>query len=214
MVADNIRRRKWQQNPDAVKNNILETATAIFAKDGFSGARMDDIARQTETSKRMVYYYFTDKKQLYITVLEAAYAKVRAAENELNLEGYPAGEALIRLIGFTFDYHRNHPDFVRLIQIENIHQARHLSTSDIISAVNLSAIAALERLIKRGSEAGEFHSNNDALELHWLITSSCVFNITNRASFQQLYGANLFTDDGQDRLKKLIISSIMQTVLA
>mgnify|MGYP000663083040 CR=1 FL=1 len=137
-----------------------------------------------------------------------------AAENELNLEGYPAGEALIRLIGFTFDYHRNHPDFVRLIQIENIHQARHLATSDIISAVNLSAIAALERLIKRGSEAGEFHSNNDALELHWLITSSCVFNITNRASFQQLYGANLFTDDGQDRLKKLIISSIMQTVLA
>ena len=113
MVADNIRRRKWQQNPDAVKNNILETATAIFAKDGFSGARMDDIARQTETSKRMVYYYFTDKKQLYITVLEAAYAKVRAAENELNLEGYPAGEALIRLIGFTFDYHRNHPDCVR-----------------------------------------------------------------------------------------------------
>ena len=47
------------------------------------GARVDEIAEQTRTTKRMIYYYFGGKEQLYLAVLENAYLGIREAEQQL-----------------------------------------------------------------------------------------------------------------------------------
>ena len=79
--------RRWKQNPEAVKSDILRVARTEFARSGLSGARIEDIASGTKTSKRMIFYYFGDKQSLYEAVLEDCYAEVRAGEAELDLEG-------------------------------------------------------------------------------------------------------------------------------
>ena len=56
------------------RNEILDVATREFAEHGFAGARVDEIAERTRTTKRMIYYYFGGKEQLYVAVLERAYA--------------------------------------------------------------------------------------------------------------------------------------------
>ena len=96
----------WKQNPEAVKRDTLRVAMAEFARNGLSGARIDEIAAKTRTSKRMIYYYFGDKEGLYARALEAAYAKVREGEGRLDLGHLPPQAALARLVAFTFDHHR------------------------------------------------------------------------------------------------------------
>src|SRR5580658_969968 len=70
------RRRDAQRT----RNGILEVARREFAERGYTGARVDEIAARTRTTKRMIYYYFGGKEQLFEAVLEQAYSEIRAAE--------------------------------------------------------------------------------------------------------------------------------------
>src|SRR6185295_1459684 len=91
------------QDPDGTRRNIIEIASEEFALNGLSGARIDEIAARTRTSKRMIYYYFGDKEGLYLSALENAYRKVREGESKLDIAGLGPIEALRRLVEFTFD---------------------------------------------------------------------------------------------------------------
>lgn len=204
---------KWKQDPNAVKADILDVATRVFTECGFSGARVDEIVRRTRTSKRMVYYYFGDKKGLYLSVLEAAYERLRSKEGALTLPDDDPTRALRAWVEFTFDYHRNNPDYVRLIAIENIYGGKHLKASAAIRDVNSTAVNTLRNICNTGVELGVFRSDIDPVELHWLITSSCVFNVTNRHSFKHLHGPQLFEEEGQLRLKKLLVRTIFAAAL-
>jgi AcrR family transcriptional regulator len=203
---------KWKQDPDAVKADILRVATQVFNEFGFAGARVDEIVHRTKTSKRMIYYYYGDKKGLYISVLEAAYERLREKESALQLPDDDPAAALRRWVEFTFDYHRHNPDYVRLIAIENIHGAKHLKSSSSVQAANMPAVQTLRRIYDAGVEVGVFRSGIDPVELHWLITSSCVFNVTNRSSFKYLHGSQIFEEQGQLRLKTLLLDAITSAV--
>jgi len=126
------------RKPDAgrTRQDILTVARAEFVGHGLSGARVDAIAERTRTTKRMIYYYFGSKEGLYSAVLEQAYADIRSAEATLALDDLDPLTALRRLIGFTFDYEDANPDFVRLIAIENIHQALYLKQLPAIQSLN------------------------------------------------------------------------------
>src|SRR6059036_3385935 len=94
---------------------ILDVATQEFARAGYDGARVDAIAARTRTSKRMIYYYFGGKEQLYLAVLEEAYRSIRALEDQLDIASCDAREGLRRLIEATFDHDERNPNFIRLV---------------------------------------------------------------------------------------------------
>src|SRR5688572_10720777 len=190
------------QDPEGTRKNIIEIASEEFALNGLAGARIDEIAAKTRTSKRMIYYYFGDKEGLYRRVLEEAYRKVREGERNLNLEHLPPVEALTRLVEFTFDHHSSNPDFIRLVMIENIHHGAHLCQSELISRLNAGAIEKLEAICRRGKEEGLFRDDVDPLELHWLISALSFFNVSNRATFSRLFGDRLFRAKGQTALRQ------------
>ena len=201
--------KNWTQNPIAVQQDILKSAMKIFAKHGLSGARIDEIAAETKTSKRMIYYYFGDKEGLYARTLEMAYAKVREGEDKLDLAGLPARDALAKLVGFTFDHHRKHPDFIRMVMIENIHHAQYLLNSDIIGALNSRAIESLAEIIQRGEASGVFRSGLDPIALHWQISAMSFFNVSNKPTFSALFGASLFGKDQQTELREQIVHMLL-----
>ena len=68
-----------QRDAERTRREILEIATREFAESGYAGARVDEIAERTRTTKRMIYYYFGSKERLFVAVLERAYATIRAA---------------------------------------------------------------------------------------------------------------------------------------
>ena len=206
-------RRGWKQDPDAVRANILQVAREAFAQSGFSGARIEDIAARTDTSKRMIYYYFGSKDGLYCAVLEDAYQRMRHAEDALDLEGLAPALALRKLAEFTFDHHRHNTEFIRLVMVENIHGAAHMSRSHQIVAQNSSAIRHLDDIYRRGCDSGLFRGGLTALELHWHISALCYFNVSNRSTFARIFGDELFDEQGQQQLRRHIGDMILGFVL-
>jgi AcrR family transcriptional regulator len=180
-----------QRDPEQTRADILEVATREFAELGYSGARVDRIAERTRTTKRMIYYYFGGKEQLWIAVLERAYAGIRAAEQQIDVEHLDPVSAIRRLAELTFDHHESHPDFIRLVSIENIHRAEHLERSPGFASLNSPVIELIGRILDRGRDAGAFRSGVDPLDLHMLISAYCVFRVANRYTFRAIFDRDL-----------------------
>ncbi|MES2979464.1 MAG: TetR/AcrR family transcriptional regulator [Pseudomonadota bacterium] len=179
-------------DPARTMAGILEVATHEFAEKGLSGARIDEIAAATRTSKRMIYYYFGNKEGLYLAVLEEAYRRMRSIEAELHLEDLPPLQALETLVGFTFDHHQGNPDFIRLVMSENIERGSYLAQSTLIQQLNVPAIGAIDKLYARGVEAGVFRAGLDPIDLHASISALTFFNVSNQYTF-----GLIFKHDGQ-----------------
>ncbi len=174
-------------DPARTMADILEVAMREFADKGLAGARIDVIAQAMRTSKRMIYYYFGSKEGLYIAVLEEAYGRMRAIEADLHLEDLLPEDALRKLVGFTLDYQRAHPEFIRLVMTENIHRGEYLRRSSGIQELNVPAIQGLRSVYERGVAAGVFRAGLDPVDLHMSISALSVFNIANRHTFSLIF---------------------------
>ena len=146
------------QDPEGTRQNILDIASEEFALNGLAGARVDEIAARTRSSKRMIYYYFGDKDGLYLSALENAYRRVREGEAKVDIDGLGPVEALSRLVEFTFDHHHQHEAFIRMVMIENIHHGQFLERSKVIRDLNVTAIDHISRIYARGVEDGVFRA--------------------------------------------------------
>jgi AcrR family transcriptional regulator len=200
------------QDPEGTRRNIVEIATDEFANKGFSGARIDDIAARTNTSKRMIYYYFGDKEGLFVEVLEQAYSRIRQIETTLELDHIEPESALRALVGFTFDYQNANENFIRLVMVENIHKGIHLARSRIIEKLNLSAITTLRDIYRRGRVAGVFRNGIDEVDLHMSISALCFFNVANRATFSRIFKREMATPDALARRREVVIDTIIRYV--
>jgi AcrR family transcriptional regulator len=193
-----------QRDAARTRTEILDVATREFADRGYNGARVDEIATKTRTTKRMIYYYFGSKEQLYIAVLERVYQQIRTAEQALNVDGLDPVDAIRRIAELTFDHHQSHPDFIRLVSIENIHHAEHIAKSDVLSRLANPALDVLGRILERGVVAGQFRDDVDALDVHMLISSYCVFRVANRHTWRTIFGRDLTDPAFRDRYRTML----------
>jgi AcrR family transcriptional regulator len=200
------------QDPEGTRRNILEIASEEFAMNGLSGARIDEIAARTRSSKRMIYYYFGDKEGLYIRALEDAYRLVREGEAKLDTDGLPPLEALRRLVEFTFDHHHQHEEFIRMVMIENIHHGQYLERSDVISSLNVTAIDHIARIYQRGVAEGAFRAGIDPVELHWQVSALCFFNVSNRATFSKIFGRDMGSPAELAKLRRNAVDMVLRFV--
>jgi AcrR family transcriptional regulator len=176
---------------ESTRANIIEVATAEFVDKGLAGARIDVIADKTHSSKRMIYYYFGGKDELYRAVLEQAYAGIRTREAEIDVAAMPAEEALRTLVAHTFDYHSEHPDFVRLVMNENILHGAHIAHLDSIKSRNRSVLSTLQGILDRGAAEGVFRENLDALDLHLSMSALSFYSVSNRYTLKANFGIDL-----------------------
>jgi AcrR family transcriptional regulator len=183
---------------------ILDVATEEFARLGFMGARVDEIAARTRTTKRMIYYYFGGKEQLFTAVLERAYSEIRGLEQQLDVEHLDPVAAIRRLAELTFDHHEAHPDFMRLVSIENIHEAEHILASSTLSKLNTPAIDITARILEAGRAEGVFTTGIDAVDLHLMISSFCFFRVANRHTFGALFGRDMLDPALRDRYRTML----------
>ena len=186
-----VPRQKRAYDAQGSMSDILAVATAEFAEKGLSGARIDEIAAATRTSKRMIYYHFGSKEGLYLAVLEESYRRIREIEARLDLEDLEPEDALRKLVAFTFDYQHDNEDFIRLVMNENIHRGEFLAQSKTIRQLNVPAIDAVKSVYERGVKANVFRRGVDPVDLHMSISALCFFNVANRHTFGLIFGAAL-----------------------
>jgi AcrR family transcriptional regulator len=201
-------------DPEGVRRNIVEVATREFAQKGYGSARVDAIAARTRTSKRMLYYYFGSKEGLYLAVLEEAYGAIRRTEATLDLDALAPEEALRTLVGSTFDYYQQHPEFVRLVMNENIMEGAHLARSRTIGTLNVTVIDTLRRLVARGRKAGVFRRGIDPIELHMSIAALGIFTVANRATFSLIFKRDMTSAKALAARRGEVIEIVLRHVAA
>jgi len=193
-----------QRDPERTREEILDVALAEFARNGYAGARVDEIAARTRTTKRMLYYYFTSKEQLYIAVLERAYSTARDAERQLDVDYLDPVSAIRTLAELTFDHHESHQDFISLVAIENIHRAEFIARSPALAELSTPAVAVIARILDRGRATGVFLRQVEAIDVHMMISAFCFFRVSNRHTFGALFGVDMLDPARRDQYRQMV----------
>jgi AcrR family transcriptional regulator len=175
----------------ATRQRILDAALAEFAEKGLAGARVDEIALRAGANKRMLYAYFGSKEELWLVVLEGAYAAKRAEERGLRVEALPPEEAMRRLVEFNLRYTAAHPEFVALLNQENIHRAAYLRRSEGVPALYSPLLGQIGAVLARGAEAGVFRRDVDPVQLYITIVGLGHFFVANQYTLSTVLGAEL-----------------------
>src|SRR6202044_2981273 len=178
-----------QRDAERTRREILEGA-------------IGEIAARTSTTKRMIYYYFGGKEQLYIAALEQAYATARAAE-QMDVDHLDPVSAVRTLAEPPFDHHESHPDFVSLVAVENIHHGEFIAKSAAIAALNSPAVSVIASILERGYASGAFTRRAEAIDIHLMISSFCFFRMSNRYSFGAIFGVDLLDADRREHYRQM-----------
>jgi AcrR family transcriptional regulator len=184
---------KWQRDPEGMRLRILEAAKQEFSAHGLAGARVDRIAAKAGANKRMLYYHVGNKDELYLAVLEGAYDKIRSEERGLDLEHLDPPEAIRRLIEFL----RN-PEFLSLLQTENLARARHLKRSTKVKSMHSPFVEMIRTVVRRGVESGDFQVAVDPVQLYISIAALSFFYLSNSATLGVIFGRDLLAKDAKD----------------
>jgi len=181
------------RDPERTRGRILAAATAEFARHGLGGARVDRIAARAGANKRMLYYYFHDKENLFLAALEERYAHIRDAERALDLEHLDPREALRKLVEFTWTYYLEHPEFLTFLNSENLHKGRHVRRSKRVREMNSPLIETLRGILRRGEREGVFRRNVDPVQLYISIAGEGYFYLSNRFTLSRIFGRDLMS---------------------
>lgn len=173
------------------RGEILAAALTVFAEKGLAGARVDEIAALTHTTKPTIYYHFGSKEALYAAVLEEAYGGIRDMERSLDLDPADPVGAMRRLVEATFDYHAANPAWVRLVANENIHFARHIADRPGFSERNAPVLVTLRTLLESGQRLGVFRDGVDPFHLHWMISALSFYRVSNRHTWLVNFGMDM-----------------------
>ena len=180
-----------QRDPERTRQRILDAALAEFSAKGLSGARIDEIAQRAGINKRMLYHYFGNKEDLYLAALETVYESIRESERQLRLEDLPPDEAMRELVRFTWQYFLDHPEFMSLLNNENLHEGRHISRSTRILELHPPLVALIDDVLRRGVAAGVFRGGVDPVQLYITIASLGYFYLSNRHTLSTIFARDL-----------------------
>ena len=201
------------RDPQKTRRNILEAATAEFARHGLGGARVDRIAEGAGANKRMLYYYFGSKEDLFLAVLEAAYERIRRAERELDLEHADPREALKRLVDFSWRYSLEHPEFQSLLNSENLYKGHHLMRSQRVPRLHSPLVETLRDILRRGERLGLFRPGIDAVDLYISISSLSAYYVAHQHTLKALFHIDVMDPRQLRQREDHIVDMILRYVL-
>ena len=179
------------RDADRTRRAILKAATAEFAQNGLAGARVDEIAEVSGVNKRMLYYYYNSKDDLYLAVLEGAYIAMRMSERNLKLDNLEPLAAIRKLVEFKFDYFAENPAMIWLLNGENMLGAQHLKRSTRLKDMHISLVRTIGTILDAGVAGGTMRPNVDPLQLYMSISALSYFFFSNGPTLSTAFGKDV-----------------------
>jgi AcrR family transcriptional regulator len=207
-------RTRRVRDPEAMRRRILDAATLEFANGGYGGARIERISRAAGTVDRMLYYHFGSKEDLFRAVLEGAYEHLGAAEQQLTLGDTEPVQAMRELIAFTWHYYLEHPEFIRLLNTENLYRGEHVRKSRRVKALSFPLLSILAELLQRGARQRKFRRGVDPVQVYITIAALGYFYVSNRYTLSRFLGMDLMAAEQCERWLQHIIDVVLKDIRA
>ena len=196
----------------ATREAILKAATKVFAKHGYAGGRVEQISKAAKSYDRMIYYYFGSKEDLFIAVLEEVYQRFNEAESALQLDADRPVESLKAVIRFMWSYYRDNPEFITLLNAENLHRGKHIAKSLRAKEYSSQAIAVLGEVLKNGAQQGLFRDDASARDIYLTIAAMGYFYLSNRFTLSAFLGEQLETNGALAHWEQVIVDTVLRSV--
>ena len=201
-----------EQAAQTTRDNILKAATKVFARYGYEGGSVEKISKAAKSFDRMIYSYFGSKEGLFIEVLEETYRRMNDAESKLDLDTAKPVEALQAVIRFVVGYYRKNPEFITLLNTENLHKGKHISKSMRAREYSSPAIEVIRRVLESGQAQGLFRKDVSARDVYLLIAATGYFYMSNRHTLSAFLGEDLETAEALAHWESFVIDSVLRTV--
>ncbi|NLD69179.1 MAG: TetR/AcrR family transcriptional regulator [Limnobacter sp.] len=196
----------------ASRENILRAAVKVFARHGYEGGRIEKISRAAKSYDRMIYYYFGSKEALFIAVIEEIYRRFNEAEARLEIDsGDPVG-SLQTIVRFVWSYYRRNPEFITLLNVENLHRGKHISKSRRAGEYSSPTIGLLDGVLRSGMASGDFRPGLNARDVYLMIASLGYFYLSNRHTLSVFLNEQLETPEALAHWERFIIDAVMRQV--
>jgi len=213
-AATTTRVRRTGRNADQARADLLESARREFADKGFALAGIEAIAEPTGLNKKMIYHYFGSKEDLYIAVLEQVYLGIRKMEEALPLEDLEPLEAIQRLVEETWDYYVATPDFIALVNQENLLGAIYLQKSGIVKRRTSVLLSRVTAILKKGVEQAKVRPGVDPLQLNHSIAALGFYYLNNRFTNTQIYNYDHMTSEALATRRAFIVDFVMRAIMS
>ena len=203
-------RRRLQGSLDAesvsqaTREDIVRAAAEEFANVGFEAASIEAIAARTQVSKRMVYYHFGGKPELYAAVLEAAYTQVRRVDQGPAPSSASPMQALRQYAEEAAVNFMRNPSFVRLMLFENLSGAAVVRHSPAIKAISRNNLASMKAILKLGQRCGEMRRDIRAMDVFLTIVALSFHAVSNRATVQATLDVDMLAPREATRRQQLV----------
>ena len=201
-----------EQSAQATRISILRAATKVFAKYGYAGGSIEKISSAAKSYDRMIYYYFGSKEGLFIAVLEAMYKRMSDAELQLKLDAGQPIQAMTQIVAFVLGYYRKHPEFVTLLNTENLHKGQHIAKSGKAREYSSTAIDLIDSVLAKGVMLGHFRANIRGRDVYLLIAAAGYFYMSNRHTLAAFLGENLDTPDAVAHWQQFVTESVLRSL--
>ena len=150
---------------DDKSRRILDAAVRVFAAQGYEASRVGDIAKEAGVAYGLVYHYFASKETVLEAVFREAWGRLLAAVALAEQTGEDAAEQLELVVKIVLRAWRDDPDLVRLL-VREVTRNPHIQ--DELDEIG-QAFATLERMVRRGQDAGTFRPDLDARLSAWML---------------------------------------------
>jgi AcrR family transcriptional regulator len=144
---------------------ILAAAVRVFARSGYHGSRVGDIAEEAGVAHGLLYHYFASKEEVLATVFRENWRGLLEALHRVEVSAEPADEQLRGVVKILLRSWRNDPDLVR-VMVREVARSPHLQAQvDEVREV----FFVLQRIVERGQAEGVFRSDLDARLASWIV---------------------------------------------
>ncbi len=205
-------RTRARRNGPLTRQRILAAATKEFAAKGLEGARVDEIALRSRANKNMIYHYYSSKDGLFQAVLEEMYSTIRTHQGDMEISKLAPAAGMRVLVESMFDVFQKFPEFISLLQSENLARAAHIKSSAKIAALYNPFTTILKDLLRRGGAEGVFRPDINPIDLYVSISSLAAYHISNRYTLSALFGTNIASIAAARRRRSHVVDVILRYV--
>jgi TetR/AcrR family fatty acid metabolism transcriptional regulator len=139
---------------------ILDAAIRVFARSGYHGSRISDIAQEAGIAYGLVYHYFKNKEEILRSIFEQRWSGFLDALEGIAAESTPAQDRLLSVAALILNAYRARPDWVKVLVIEIQRSARFAEPGQLDAFGQLFGVVS--RIIRDGQERGELRRDIDS----------------------------------------------------
>lgn len=193
MRTERAQRPRRERNAEETKRRILDAAEHEFARKGYDGARLRDVAEAAGVHHALLHHYWGDKEGVFGAVIERALGGVSTRALAILETPRDTRELIEQYVATVVDFYAEHPNLVRILHFATLDEGSpaYARCEEIAHRVLLPILNALAESIAEGQRDGVMHADIDPRRVVALCLGAAAHLFHEDRAFDLFFGGDV-----------------------